>query len=212
MSIAKSSMSTNPLFSIDYGAELEKAIADLVNVIAAHPEIIRRYPPRWIAIKLLEEDHDIQVKLLALKGGSAVINKSQQSILALRSNIGDELDIYIADRRYQWINQLMHSAVQRSVQSSISISDRIDHILTHRYLGIPIFLAVMWVVFKLTAEVSAPYLNWIDFVINGPITNWAIGLLGLFGLSCGMAWLNYLYSTRWNYRATPWRGNNPPTR
>ncbi len=54
--------------------------------------------------------------------------------------------------------------------------------VTHRLLGIPIFLALMWVVFKVTADVSAPFLDWIDGVISGPLTNWAVSLLGLMGL------------------------------
>ena len=41
-------------------------------------------------------------------------------------------------------------------------SDRIDRVLTHRYLGVPIFLAVMWVVLRVTADVTAPYLDWVD--------------------------------------------------
>jgi len=191
MSLAEPTLVVNVAFKIDYGAALETEIDHLKNEITRHPEIQDRYPVRWVAIKLLEEDRDIQIKLLALQGGSAVIKQSKQSIARLQENHGEELDVQIADRRYQWINQLVQAAVQRPATASVSLSDRLDSILTHRYLGIPIFLVVMWSVFKLTAEVSAPYLDWIDSVIGGPITNWVIAIFGALGL--GETWVNSLF-------------------
>jgi ferrous iron transport protein B len=50
------------------------------------------------------------------------------------------------------------------------------------FVGIPIFLIAMWIVFKLTAEVSAPYLDWVDGVIGCPITNWVVTIIGAIGL------------------------------
>jgi ferrous iron transport protein B len=64
-----------------------------------------------------------------------------------------------------------------------TFSDRVDRVVTHKWLGIPIFLALMWVVFKMTADVSAPFLDWVDGVIGGPLTTWVTALLGALGLS-----------------------------
>jgi ferrous iron transport protein B len=183
MTVTKSALMVHPDFKIDYGFELENEIETIVEEINQHSEIVEKYPARWIAIKLLEEDRDIQIKLLAVRGGSNVLKISQNSIAQLRRHFGEELDIHIADRRYQWINQLVRSAVHQPATASVYLSDRLDTVLTHRIFGIPIFLAVMWVVFKLTAEVSAPYLDWIDSVISGPITKWIIQVLGYLGLS-----------------------------
>ena len=76
------------------------------------------------------------------------------------------------------------------MKAACSLSDRIDRYVTHPVLGILIFLALMWVVFKVTADVSAPYLDWIGGVISGPITNWAVALIGLVGL--GGSWVESL--------------------
>ncbi len=170
-------------FKIDYGAMLEAEIGRLVDFIGTHPHIQEKYPPRWVALKLLEEDRDLQIKLLGLQGGSEVIQQSKKNIDNLKTRYGDDLDVASAGRRYEWINQLVRAAVQQPASAAVSISDRLDSVLTHRYLGIPIFLVVMWVVFKLTAEVSAPYLDWIDGVITGPLTHWVIAILGLLGLN-----------------------------
>ena len=99
--------------------------------------------------------------------------------------------MHIADRRYRWINQLVHAAVKRPASAKNSLTDRIDSIVTHRYLGIPIFFAVMWAVFKLTTDVSAPYLDWIAGVINGPVANWVVAILSAIGL--GDTWVTSLF-------------------
>ncbi len=191
MSFAESTLSVDNTFKINYGTELEIEIGSLINEIGNHPQIQDKYPARWVAIKLLEEDRDIQIKLLALQGGSDLIEKSKQSVARLREIHGEDLDVQIADRRYQWINQLVHNAVSRPATASVSFSDRLDSILTHRYLGIPIFLVVMWAVFKLTAEVSAPYLDWVDGLIGGPITKWVAAIIAALGL--GDTWVSSLF-------------------
>ncbi len=191
MSSSATALEVSDKFQIDYGDELESEIEHLVQEIARQPEIQEKYPCRWVAIKLLEVDRDIQIKLLALKGGSEIIEKSRQSIARLKKSNEYDLDVQIADRRYQWINKVVRDAVHRPATASASLSDRIDSILTHRFIGIPIFFFVMWTVFKLTAEVSAPYLDWIDGVISGPITNWFIAIFNAVGL--GDTWVSSLF-------------------
>jgi Fe2+ transport system protein B len=80
MTVTKSTLMVHPDFKIDYGSELENEIETIVEEINQHSEIVEKYPARWIAIKLLEEDRDIQIKLLAVSGGSNVIKISQNNI------------------------------------------------------------------------------------------------------------------------------------
>lgn len=170
-------------FSIDYGREVEEEIARLQGVIAAHPPIVQQYPPRWLAIKLLEKDQDIQMRLKVLKGGAELLDQAEKSTAHLEAVIGDDSDVIIADHRYGFINGLVREAVKRTREDRLTLSDKIDQVVTSRLLGIPIFLVAMWIVFKLTADVSAPYLDWVDGVISGPFTNWAVAILGALGLS-----------------------------
>ena len=60
-------------FHIDYGTEIEREIADLCVQIARFPAIAEQYPARWLAINLLEQDHELQQKLLKIEGGPAVL-------------------------------------------------------------------------------------------------------------------------------------------
>ena len=178
-------------FSIDYGREAEEEIVRLQEEINRHRHIKNQFPSRWLAIKSLEGDHDIQMRLKEFKGGSELLAAAEKSIAHLNKIYGDDVDVIIADQRYGWINGLVHEAVKRTRPDRMTKSDKVDRIVTHRLLGIPIFLIAMWVVFKLTTDVSAPYLDWVDGVIGGPITNWIVSILGVLGL--GGNWVESLF-------------------
>jgi ferrous iron transport protein B len=170
-------------FLVDYGREIEEEISKLQKLIVQSDEINKRYAPRWLAIKLLEEDQLLASKISDLEGGSEILTTTQVSIEHLREVYGDDVDTIIADRRYGWINGLIKEVVKKTAGDSRSFSDKLDRILTSRILGIPIFLAMMWIVFKITTDLSAPFLDWIDGVIGGPITNWVVAILSWLGLA-----------------------------
>ena len=90
-----------------------------------------------------------------------------QSILALASTLRDsltskiDLDFYFAQCRYQFATDVFNKSII-NVGSSDSLSDKIDSVLTHRYLGIPIFLALMWLMFVVVINVGAYPQGWLD--------------------------------------------------
>ena len=169
---------------VDYGREIEQEIATLQERIEQAPDL-STYPPRWLAIKLLEQDADILEKLEKLGDHAALVQASQISVEHLTSVLGDDVDVLIADRRYGYIAGLVKEAVKRPNVDRVTKSDKIDRIVTNRWLGIPIFLLAMWIVFQMTANVSAYYLDWVDGVIGGPITNWIVAILGWLGIGGG---------------------------
>ncbi len=170
-------------FAIDYGREVEEEIAQLQREIDKYSAIQQRFPDRWLALQLLEQDTGIQSRIRDMENGPALLAEVDKSIAHLTEVYCDDLDIVIADQRYGWINGMVHEVVKRMAPDRVNLSDRIDQIVTHRLLGIPIFLIAMWAVFKLTTDVSAPYLDWVDGVIGGPITNWLVAILGSIGAS-----------------------------
>lgn len=178
-------------FTIDYGPDIEEEIARLSREIAHYPQIFAVFPQRWLAVKLLEQDHEIQQKLLHIEGGPAVLTHAQISHAHLVALFGQDVDSLMANRRYSWIHTLVAQAVHKTKTDRYTTSDKMDRVLTHKYLGIPIFLVAMWAVFKLTAEVSAPYIDWIGSVLNGPVTAWISSLLSFIGL--GDTWIVSLF-------------------
>lgn len=170
----------------DYGPDVEEAISHLAQMAQQYPAVADRYPTRWLAIKLLEQDDVLQTELLTLADGPALLTHAQLSYAQLNDLLEDGVELLIADRRYSWVHDVMTTAVgEQSDQRTLS--DRIDRVVTHRVWGVPIFLVVMWAVFKITADVSAPLLDWVDGVISGPITHWAGMLLAALGL--GETWV-----------------------
>ena len=180
------------VFKIDYGNEIESEISKLISQINDTQSVKTVFPHRWLAIKLLESDEEVHLRLMVLQGGAELIKSSRASIEKLEGILGDDVDIFMADRRYGWINGLVKEVVKKPDGSRLSTSDKIDKVVTNRTLGIPIFLFAMWVVFKLTADVSAPYLDWVDGLINGPILRWGLALLGWVGL--GGTWVESLFA------------------
>ena len=176
---------------VDYGTEVEQEVASLQKNIEENIDLANHYKTRWLAIKLLEGDEDITAKVAAMPNTNALLLHAQKSIDHLREVYGDDVDTVIADRRYGWINGLVKETVKRSTIDRLMISDKIDKIVTNRLLGISIFLALMWVVFKVTTDVAGPFLDWVDGVIGGPVTNWVVGILNIVGL--GGTWVESLF-------------------
>ena len=161
--------------AISYSSPLEAEIAQLAGIITGLMEVNGRYPSRWLAIQLLEGDETLLDELGEDERtvlATAVADSQQR----LQPHYGDGVDLAITDERYQFVHQLV-GQVLTAPQAAWSLSDRIDRIITNRWLGIPIFLALMYVVFSLVQNVSAPFLDWVDGAISGPITHWAVALL-----------------------------------
>lgn len=171
-------------FETHFSPAIENALQNLIPQLTQEPTLAV-YPARWVAIKLLEGDTDI------LNMGSADLRGRVAEIAAqIRTAEGDDLDILIADRRYAQIAAWVRESVTRADANSVTRSDKVDRVLAHPILGIPIFLLLMWLVFQFTANVSAPYVDWIDATFGGPISRWCLNLLATAGLD--YVWLNSL--------------------
>jgi ferrous iron transport protein B len=181
--------SNQPRFSLNYGPEIE---TEICRLIALMKEQLAPAPAgnwRWLAVKLLEGEANIIARVEALNGGSMVMSQVEESRNRISRTYGDEADIAIADARYGYINGLARQVLDTSQVDRYTLTDRIDRLVTNRVLGLPIFLLVMYVIFKLVVEVSTPFTAWIDFTISGPISRWVSNLLIFAGAP---AWLQSL--------------------
>jgi ferrous iron transport protein B len=175
--------------TLRYDTPIEDAIAQIAGALAEIPALAK-YPPRWLAIQLLEDDDGLRAQVQAAPGGDAVLRTLTEQSERLRAQYGDDVDIALTDQRYHFVHQITQRVLTRPDAPATTLSDKIDRIVTHKWLGIPIFMALMWVVFKITADVSAPLLDWVDGVIGGPLTTWIVALLSVVGL--GGTWVESL--------------------
>ncbi|WP_298814590.1 ferrous iron transport protein B [Chloroflexus sp.] len=172
-----------PNIPFRYPAPIEREIEQLATLFAQTPALTD-YPARWLAIQALEGDEALLAEIEA-GGDSRVKAALAASLERLRAVYGDEIDIVMVDQRYRFVHDIAIRAVTRPATPPATLSDRIDRIVTHRWLGIPIFLVVMWLVFKLTTDVAAPFVDWLDRVLSGPVSRWVSGLLHLVGAGGG---------------------------
>ncbi|MFB9238023.1 ferrous iron transport protein B [Plantactinospora siamensis] len=96
----------------------------------------------------------------------------------------DDLDVetLVAERRYGWVHEVVTAAVRRSGAGGVTWSDRIDRVLTSRWLGLPAFLLVMWGVFVATTRVAAPLQAGLQALLDGPArdgTSWLLDSVGV---------------------------------
>ncbi len=181
--------SMQSLFRLDYGGKMERAIERMLAAFEENKFDTGRYPRRWLAIKLLEGDADILSRVQSMQGGAQIIALAQQNAEHLKSMLGDEVDLLTADRRYGYINGIVRQSLQRPLMDRITLTDRIDDIVTHKWLGLPFFFTIMYVIFRLVIDVSAPFLDWTDAVINGPIAHLFSFILNLI---TAPAWIHSL--------------------
>ena len=175
---------------IDYGRDLEVEIEAIETAIKAQPAIRDRFPGRWLALELLEDGDDLRVRLARLPGGELVLSAADESQARLQKRFGETAAVLVPNGRYDWINTLVRETVAQPASDRMTVSDRIDKVVTHRWLGLPIFLASMWVVFKLTVDISAVFLDWVDGLMTGPIAGWMAALVHAIGL--GDTWVESL--------------------
>lgn len=153
----------NPL-KINYGKEVEEELSRLESIIWAHAQLSTIYPARWLAVKLLEEDENIHNEVKEYSGTASLIEQHAKSVKHLQDVTGEDTESLIADRRYGFIGGVAKQVVTRraSAEQRLSMSDKIDKIVTNRVLGIPIFLLAMWGVFQFTFTLGDPMIGWIE--------------------------------------------------
>jgi len=167
---------------VDYGSDVETAIALLVGEIEETPDVSERYASRWLATALLDEDPGLVEPLTALDGGDRLVATRDRLAEELRGALGEQADTAIAAARFQTANTIARAAIVGQTGKSRDRTDRIDAVLTNRYLGIPIFLALMWAVFKITTDIAGAFLDWIDSAVSGPIAHFVESFVSLIGL------------------------------
>jgi len=163
---------------IHYGTEVEEHVTDLAALIAADAALSARYPARWLAVALLENDAQAEEKLQAVAGnGEAILKAAEAARAHLENVMSEDVETIMVDARYGYIGGVVKEAVRKGPPDRLTLSDKIDVFVTSRALGIPLFLALMWLTFKLTFGVGAVLADWIDAGV-GWLAAWLGGLLG----------------------------------
>lgn len=163
---------------VNYGNDVEAVVHRLVsNMAAKTPDDLRTYPQRWLALKVMEGDEEI-LKKSGIKLDDPL---RLQATRHLREAHGEDLEAFMADLRYGLAAGLVREALQKPEKRKRELTERIDAVVLNRHLGLPVFFLAMWLVFKLTFDLSAPFTDWIDKSASGPIKRQATVFLAGIG-------------------------------
>ncbi|MDA8387573.1 MAG: ferrous iron transport protein B [Nitrospiraceae bacterium] len=170
---------------LNYGDDIESPAGTLEDHLRKeHAPLAAAMPPRWLALKLMEGDSRVLAETgLEEKGLLG------RTLRHLRAAHGEDIESIMADARYAQAAGLTREVLRKPEIKKLELTEKIDRIVLNRFLGIPIFLAAMWLVFKLAFDISAPFSDWLDGIRSGPLTRWTAAVLGLLHAP---AWLSSL--------------------
>jgi len=148
---------------INYGDELQASIEKIQQAIRLNPAITDHYSSRYFAIKLLEKDDHAKHLLSEVPNFIDIHLLVQDEIARLESLYREESDTLIADARYAFISgAIKETCIRCKERKGLSQSEKIDRILTHKYLGFPIFIAFLWLMFHSTFTLGKYPMQWIE--------------------------------------------------
>jgi ferrous iron transport protein B len=158
--------------NVTYGESIEQNIAQLEPMIGNSG-----YPARWLAIKLLEGDTDVK-EMLQANGNSAAV--AAADVLIRQSQ--EKPEISIAEQRYEYISRITQRAIHHEQEEGVKyLTDRIDDIVTHKILGLPILMLIagftLWAIYAIAGPIGGLFEGLFNAVMN-----WTEGLL------TGTAW------------------------
>ncbi|MFH2138668.1 MAG: ferrous iron transport protein B [Candidatus Omnitrophota bacterium] len=152
---------------IGYGAEVQEELEKIKSILIQDEELTKKYLTGWLALKLLEEDEEIIKKISKKSYAEQLKEQIKKSVEHLRTIFNDNPEAIIADGRYGFISGACSEAIRKTFETRHTVSDSIDKILINKVLGLPIFLAAMWLVFKFTFSLSRPLMNVIELLQEG---------------------------------------------
>ena len=164
-----------------FSEDAENTIKTVENMLTG---TVPEEQKRFFAIKLLEKDDKIQAQMKSVPDVSAEIQKMEELF-------DDDTESIITNERYVYISSIIHDCVTKNKHNKMTTSDKIDHIVTNRWLALPIFAAVMFLVYYISVTTVGTWVtDWTNDVLFGEIIPPAIEKF-LIGIGCA-GWLQGL--------------------
>ena len=158
-----------------FSEELEGAVAEVKSVL---PSSVSEEKKRWYAVKFLENDSKV-VESMKLSGAAVQTVEAQRR--ALEKKHDDDMESIVTDERYKFIQKIVSTTVQKG-KEKLTTSDKIDRIVTNRFLGIPIFMLVMWIVYYVSVTTVGTFVtDWTNDVFVVAIQDAATSALSAIG-------------------------------
>ena len=152
---------------INHGAELEKSIVRLRDLIFANESIRSRFSTRYLAIKTLEADKDVEAFVNTLPNAAQIRDAAREESLRIEELLGTSAESAIVDAKYAFIQGALAETYERyqAEKPRRTITDKIDALVTNQWLAFPIFILLLWFIFWATFTIGQYPMDWIDALI-----------------------------------------------
>jgi ferrous iron transport protein B len=151
---------------IYYGENIENSIKTVQYEIQKNKSVIDRYSSRYIAIKLLEKDKEIESLIKNCSNYESIKSLVEKQIRSLEKDFGESVETIIADAKYGFIDGALAENYKKNKQPLKQFSKRIDKVLINRFFGLPIFLFFLWLTFEGTFFLGQFPVAWIQNIID----------------------------------------------
>ena len=151
---------------VNYGKEIESSVKKIQNLIKKNVDITNKYSSRYIALKFLEKDNKIKDIIAKASNYDSIIRTSDKEVKKIEREFSEDSETVITDTRYGFISGALRETFKKGTIDIRKTTQQIDSILTNKYLGIPIFLFFMWLMFSTTFTLGQYPMEWIENLVS----------------------------------------------
>ena len=149
---------------INHGHEIEDGIAKIQKFLKGNDLLRLRYSTRWLALKLLEKDKEAERVIAALPEWEQIIEARNVAVRRVKEETGDDSETAIMDAKYGFIRGALQEAGYKvgELENTYHVTHMLDALITNRWLGFPIFFALLFLMFEVTFTLGQYPMDWID--------------------------------------------------
>ena len=149
---------------INHGHEIENGIANMQKFLKGNDLLRLRYSTRWLALKLLEKDAKAEEAIAALPERDEILSARDTAVRRVKEETGTDSETAIMDAKYGFIRGALQEAGYKvgNKENTYHVTHRLDALITNRWLGFPIFFALLFLMFEVTFTLGQYPMDWID--------------------------------------------------
>jgi len=161
---------------INYGEVLEKGIKNVRNAIKQNGSVAKSLSKRYLSIKLLEGDPEIEKFIQTLPGSDTILEERDRNVVQIEELLLEDSETAFTNARYGFISGALRETYEQNKIKEATSTQIIDLLVTHKVLGFPIFILFMWIMFEATFRLGAYPMEWIEDLV-GWIGNFVRGTM-----------------------------------
>lgn len=149
---------------VNHGQYIEQGIDSIRALLRQNEDVKRRYTPRFLAIKFLEGDHEAELFVEKLPNAKALFDTRNKAAKVIERELKVDAETAIMDAKYGFVNGALQEAEYGigSKEDTYEVTHLIDHVITHRYIGFPIFVLILYLMFEVTFTLGQYPMGWIE--------------------------------------------------